>query len=51
MRNNAKGLPTMADIAANWLVKKVPNLKEKTQTLNAATGCITQLLKLKNHQF
>ncbi|WP_252729892.1 hypothetical protein [Pseudoalteromonas tetraodonis] len=47
MRNNAKGLPTMADIAAKWLAKKVPDLKEKTQTINAATGCITQLLNLK----
>ena len=33
MRNNAKGLPTMADIAEKWLAKKVPDLKEKTQTL------------------
>ncbi|CAD2224842.1 Phage integrase family site specific recombinase (fragment) [Pseudoalteromonas sp. 3J6] len=24
MRNNAKGLPTMADIAAKWLDKKYP---------------------------
>lgn len=35
MRNNAKGLPIMADIAATWLEKKVPDLKEKTQTLYA----------------
>ena len=51
MRNNGKGLPIMADIAATWLDKKVPDLKEKTQTLNDATGCITQLLNLKKHQF
>ncbi|WP_252371781.1 hypothetical protein [Pseudoalteromonas sp. S558] len=33
MRNNAKGLPTMADVAAKWLDKKIPDLKEKTQIL------------------
>lgn len=51
MRNNGKGLLIMADIAATWLDKKVPDLKEKTQTLNDANGCITQLLNLKKHQF
>ncbi|ALS32738.1 hypothetical protein PTRA_a1540 [Pseudoalteromonas translucida KMM 520] len=33
MRNQAKGLPTMAKVATDWLNKKVPDLKEKTQTL------------------
>ncbi|KKM27681.1 hypothetical protein LCGC14_1572300 [marine sediment metagenome] len=33
MRNEAKGLPTMAKVAGDWAEKKVPDLKEKTQIL------------------
>ena len=40
MRNNAKGLTTMADIAAKWLAKKVPDLKEQTQILYTQTKLV-----------
>ena len=33
MRNNAKGLPTMTEVAHGWVLTRVPDLKEKTQTL------------------
>lgn len=50
MRNNAKGLPTMAEVAATWLDKKVPDLKEKTQILyaNQVSKWIVPILNDKN---